>query len=958
MERMTAEALLHAFEPPLRPEMLLRVEVNVHLPENNDDATLNIALRIGQERLYVIRNLSAFLRAMSGGETIAFGKGFTYDPSSMRFSQVDQKLFMLLSEIEAAQRPYELQGCQLRQNGKFMPVGEQAALRLLRLLRAKAYRLVIGKNIIPCEPIQRVWLDMHCHLEEQSTGLVMTIGIPKSVRLIAAGAEFIRQDLSIVQLPYVQQRILYALLPHLYGAKTLFHFAREETERVISEILPQLEEACHVTLSDSLRPRICRKPLVVKTYIDREGDRVTVRVAFQYGERVIDPFSHIDSTEGDGMLLVRDTVREHEVLETLAHAGFHVSAGKIYLSDAHNILHFVQEGVKTLQNVSEVYASEHFKRMRPRRPSLTGRLASVGGMLQLYLYDEDVPMEDVLPLMQALRDQKRYFRLKDGGFLDLSGMEQWHELAELVGDAGEMDSMHAADLAGHTAMPLQNYRSAYLVSLLAASDLPVAIESEVQKTADALHSPGEACPKELDGILRGYQIRGFEWIQALHRLNMGGILADDMGLGKTLQVISAIVWSKERDGVIPSLVIAPTSLIYNWQAEVRRFAPSLSSVVIEGNQHARALRWEEIKTQYDVDVVITSYPLLRRDIQSMEDIPFRYIVLDEAQHIKNPQSLSAESAGRLQGQTRLALTGTPMENNPGELWSIFHFVLPGYLLTLPQFMRRYGDGGGVESLRRRIRPFLLRRLKADVLPELPDKIETSILADMPAAQRNVYAAAVLRLRERVETVLENKGLQRGRMEVLSAITQLRQICCHPALVIKDYDGSSGKMDALSEILVDALGLGHRILLFSQFTSMLFILRRSLDASGIQSIYLDGKTPVAQRMELVNRFNGGEGQVFLISLKAGGAGLNLTGADMVIHYDPWWNPAAEDQATDRAHRIGQKQVVQVIRLITRASIEEQVVQLSKRKRALFDAIITAGEQLPTDLTKEDILGFFT
>ena len=332
-------------------------------------------------------------------------------------------------------------------------------------------------------------------------------------------------------------------------------------------------------------------------------------------------------------------------------------------------------------------------------------------------------------------------------------------------------------------------------------------------------------------------------------------------------------------------------------------------------------------------------------------------VLDEAQHIKNPQSLSAVAADKINAETRIALTGTPMENSPGELWSIFNFALPGYLMTLSQFMRRHGDGSGADVLRRRIRPFLLRRLKSDVLPELPEKIESRVLCDMPPEQKNVYMASAMQLKERVERVLDEKGIGRGRMEVLSALTQLRQICCHPSLVMTGYAGSSGKMDALIEILGNAMDSGRRVLLFSQFTSMLAILKRTLERGGISTMYLDGKTPVGQRLELVNRFNAGEGSVFLISLKAGGAGLNLTGADTVIHYDPWWNPAAEDQATDRAHRIGQQHTVQVIRLITRGTIEEQVAKLSERKRALFDAVVTAGEQMPSEMTEEEILGLF-
>ncbi|MCL1965376.1 MAG: SNF2 family helicase, partial [Firmicutes bacterium] len=593
-----------------------------------------------------------------------------------------------------------------------------------------------------------------------------------------------------------------------------------------------------------------------------------------------------------------------------------------------------------------------------RRPQLSGRLGMAGGTLQLTLFDHETPLEDIAGLMRALRERKKYFRLKDGAFLDIGEMEGWEELAGLLGDVGEANAPEERMAPGQPVMTLRAYRAAYLVSLLGGGSLPVQVDREVREAAATLTRSAEPCPAALANVLRPYQERGFQWLQALYGLRMGGVLADDMGLGKTLQVIAVIAWAKEKEGVRPSLVVAPTSLLYNWQAELERFAPALHAVVMEGNQAARLRKWGELMEAGNVDVIITSYPLLRRDISAMSEYSFRFVVLDEAQHIKNPQSLSALSAGRLRGHARLALTGTPMENNPGELWSIFHFALPGYLMSLAQFMRRHGDGSESSALSRRVRPFLLRRLKADVLPELPEKIETRVLADMPREQRSVYAASVFALRQRVEGVLKDKGLGRGRMEVLSAITQLRQICCHPALVLEGYEGSSGKLDALMEILTDALASGRRVLLFSQFTAMLFILRRALDSRGIRSLYLDGKTPVVQRMELVNRFNAGEGDAFLISLKAGGAGLNLTGADTVIHYDPWWNPAVEDQATDRSHRIGQKKVVQVIRLITRGTIEEQVVRLSERKRALFDAVVTAGERMPSEMTEEEILHLFS
>ena len=442
---------------------------------------------------------------------------------------------------------------------------------------------------------------------------------------------------------------------------------------------------------------------------------------------------------------------------------------------------------------------------------------------------------------------------------------------------------------------------------------------------------------------------------------MGGVLADDMGLGKTVQIIALLKTAKQQaepEGKHPlSLIVSPTSLTYNWLGELERFAPELSVMVLSGSIAQRAGQLEHARTAGDIDVLITSYPLIRRDIDQMKDILFRYAVLDEAQQIKNAGSVGANAVKQLQAETRFALTGTPMENSVGELWSIFDFVLPGYLGSYTSFMKRYQDQDNLEDLRKRIRPFLMRRLKRDVLTELPDKQETVLTANMTAEQQKVYQAALLRLRDRVNHVMDEKGLSRGRAEVLSAMTELRQICCHPGLVLSDYAGSSGKTELLLDLLPGSLMGGHRVLLFSQFTGMLKLLKRTLEMNGIVTLYLDRATPPARRLELTERFNSGYGQVFLISLKAGGTGLNLTGADMVIHYDPWWNPAAEDQATDRAHRIGQTRKVDVIRLVTHGSIEEQVVALGERKKALFDQLITPGEQLVTALTEADIRALF-
>ena len=484
------------------------------------------------------------------------------------------------------------------------------------------------------------------------------------------------------------------------------------------------------------------------------------------------------------------------------------------------------------------------------------------------------------------------------------------------------------------------------------------VEKQVKALSDSLANGGGKAetPEMASGVsLRDYQKRGYEWMTALDRMHMGGILADDMGLGKTAQIIALLLATREEGRT--SLVVAPTSLTYNWLSEFHKFAPNLSVTVLSGNGTQRAGLIRHITTNGDVDVVITSYPLIRRDISLLKDFRFRFVILDEAQNIKNAGSVAAQAVKQLQADTRFALTGTPMENGVGELWSLFDFVLPGYLPGYNTFLRKYQDGENAADLLKRIQPFLIRRLKQDVLEELPDKMETTLTARMTPEQERIYRAALERLRPQINQLLDEKGAGRGRIEVLSAITELREICCHPALVMSDYKGGSGKEEMLLELLPEMIRNGRRVLIFSQFTSMLRLLRGRIEENGFNTLYLDGDTPAGERLTLTQRFNEGEGEIFLISLKAGGSGLNLTGADMVILYDPWWNPAAEEQATDRAHRIGQQKKVTVIRMVTGETIEEQVVELGARKKALFERLITPGETVLSAMSEQEIRGLF-
>jgi SNF2 family DNA or RNA helicase len=449
-------------------------------------------------------------------------------------------------------------------------------------------------------------------------------------------------------------------------------------------------------------------------------------------------------------------------------------------------------------------------------------------------------------------------------------------------------------------------------------------------------------------------------MKSLANYGFGGILADDMGLGKTLQVLTLILLDKTEKAA-PSLVIAPTSLLYNWQEEAAKFAPDLRVIVISGQQAERQERLLDIG---QADLVVTSYGLIKRDIELYAQYRFKYCFLDEAQNVKNPNTMNAKSVKQIKAGSYFALTGTPIENTLTELWSIFDFIMPGYLRTNKQFTSQFetpivknGDQSALRELNRHIKPFILRRMKKTVLKELPEKIESKMTCEMTDEQAKLYGAWLLQAQAEFEQELAVNGFARSQIKILSLLTRLRQICCHPSLFLENYQGGSGKLEMLQEILKDAIDGGHRILLFSQFTSMLGMIQQQLDAMQIPYHYLDGSTKAEERIRLVHSFNSGEKAVFLISLKAGGTGLNLTGADMVIHFDPWWNPAVEDQATDRAYRIGQKNSVQVYKLITRNTIEDKIYTLQQKKKEMIDALIKPGENFLTKMSEDEIRELF-
>lgn len=695
-----------------------------------------------------------------------------------------------------------------------------------------------------------------------------------------------------------------------------------------------------------------------------EPDTVTGELLFRYpdpdgGEdTVLRPF--LDA--GDEGAPWRDTLAETRVRAAVQRQFtlLRPQSGTLVLrGDDERLFAFCTRGVEELRRVATVYATDAFERLTPQdAPSIRIGVSLLDGLLQMDLSTDGEEAPDLTGIIEGYRQKKPFHRLPDGRFVRLDD--------GLLGDIAMMADtlgLTERELSGGR-ISLPRYRALYLEMLLRAHG-----DAEVRRDAhfaglierfDAAVNAAWALPQGLQGVLRPYQEAGYRWLRTLEALGFGGILADDMGLGKTVQIIALLQSAKEEStgGGRPSLVVCPTSLVLGWERELRRFAPGLTAMCVTGSA---ATRQERLRTGAGTDVLITSYDMLKRDVEQYADIPLRYLILDEAQYIKNSATQNARAAKVLQAEQRFALTGTPVENRLGELWSIFDFLMPGLLFGYKRFRERFelpivrqNDERALGQLSRMVSPFILRRLKSDVLTELPPKTERVLPAEMGDAQRAVYQAAVHELRQTLLSSRDGRLSGQGRITVLAMLTRLRQICCDPRLCCEGYTGNSAKLEACVELLREAASGGHKVLLFSQFTSMLDLLADRLRTEGLPYYMLIGSTPAAQRAALVDAFNTDDTPVFLISLKAGGTGLNLVGADMVIHYDPWWNLAAQNQATDRAYRIGQRSPVQVVRLIARDTLEERIVQMQEDKWQLARSVVEGDRVDLAAMSAEELL----
>jgi len=762
-----------------------------------------------------------------------------------------------------------------------------------------------------------------------------------------------------------------AWLQRLYRSPALVH-PTSDLPRLLTEFIPRVAASLGAELPDlSTVADLVDAPPELR--LDTNGDIVGARakLVVHYGDNEFpvppqgfpSPLEFLPPERGQSRPRVvrRDVGAEMAAVQQLLNLGFEPDEAKEGLvATGDDAVDFWTHGIAELPDEWDKRVPDDLAKVTVRKTSVTPQMRVSSGVdwlsLEMTFSTAGVAV-DTDELRACLEHGRNLVKLSDGSYAPVKE----EDVAEIL---ERMAEIYAGSGADPSKLPLsQAGRVQDLLKLVGDAKVSAGAKELFSKLGNVDEIPQIAKPRNLKvKKFRDYQKRGFSWLVFLHDLGTGGVLADDMGLGKTLQTIALLLWVKNKQKKRKlNLVIAPTSVVPNWQREIEKFAPALKTVVWQGaDRHDKRVELD------DADIMITSYALLRRDEELLGKLDLRYVVLDEAQHIKNPMSATARAAKALPSERRLALTGTPIENRLSEIWSIIDFVSPGLLGTLKSFEEKYarpidrGDMESAEKLRTIIHPLVMRRTKAEVAPELPEKIEQEIVVPMADEQSKLYKQMLKEVRDSVMSAVQKQGVAKAQIQILAALTRMRQVACDPRLTKLSgewSDETSGKLQALEEIVQEAVAGGHRLLIFSQFVTMLGLIREMLDQNGVKYEYLDGSTK--DRQDRVDRFNEDESfNAFLISLKAGGTGLNLTGADTVVHFDPWWNPAVEDQATDRAHRIGQTKVVTVYRLIARDSVEEKILKLSAKKRELVSNVLTTESTPLKGLTKADIDDLFS
>ena len=764
-------------------------------------------------------------------------------------------------------------------------------------------------------------------------------------------------------LPKVENRNLELLEVYKKNYTQSIVFNENNLRNFFAIVVPKIKDNFKIKNIDKEQiEKYMPKDLYVKIYLDyNEKGYIIADVKFCYGNVEFNPIKNVN------LEITRNAIQENEVLDTFVQTGFMLDSAnaRLVLVNDEKIYNFLSKEIEDYMKKFEVLVAENFKKKDIKKI----KIKSIGvkienNLLDINLEDFKFNIYEIKDIINKYKLKRKFYKLKDGTYISLEKNNSLDFLENVV-DNIEIDYVNPDEVT----IKLPIYRAMYLEKLFKEMNNTNIQKNEyykkmISEIEDRHIDINTKIPKKLNTELRTYQKIGYKWLKTLEQYKMGGILADDMGLGKTVQVLTVILSyiQENKEKAKNSIIVCPSSLTLNWYNEIQKFTPTIKKLVISGDYLERK---RKIETINNYQIVITSYDSLKRDIDLYTQYNFKYIVADEAQYIKNNNTKNSKAVKLINAETKFALTGTPIENSLSELWSIFDFIMPGYLYKYKKFKELYEipiiknqDEEKMNKLKKQIEPFILRRTKSEVLTELPDKTVTILSNEMKEEQYSIYMSYMAQARDEIMYQIDMKGFEKSQIKILSLLMRLRQICCHPKLFLSEYTGESSKLNQCIEIIQDAVLGGHKILLFSSYTSMFEIIEEQLKKLEINYLKLTGQTKVGERIKLVDEFNTNKDiKVFLISLKAGGTGLNLTGADMVIHYDPWWNLSAENQATDRTYRIGQRKNVQVYKLITKNSIEEKIYELQQKKAKLIDNMLSTDATFISKLSKDDIMALF-
>lgn len=928
------EKFITSEENIIKKELTVNLIINVTERKSNyyyyyNSIECTVKILIGDEKLYTLGNhASAFKSVYESGEgEVYFGKSFTYNPQK----------YYLSSDAETILKAYY----NTFDDGGYNYINTSSLKKFLNKL--KNIKFVI--NNYEVDGISE-YFPIDTNLIKKNETYELDFDLENIENLIEKDYEYIFYKGKLYHLNAKEQELIEDLkqneLDKLIISKDKLDLFNKGLLKVVRKKLK-----IDSSVDDIVLPSIIK----AKLYFDIRNEYIISNIVFNYDDKEIDYFNKSNE-------ILRDINFETSVLNDVGKYGFILEKDKLVLRDIEQEVEFLEIGLEQLATKYEIFTTEKFKNIKIKKKTSVSSMFGIGqdNILNYNFNLGDINSSELVSIFDSMKSKKKYYRLKNGDIINLED----ESLQELNNLTEELELTDEEIINGKGS--ILKYRAIYLDSLKKTKYSIISTDNLFDNFIKNFYEYKDSnLSLEDTSILRDYQLTGVKWLYNLAKTGFGGILADEMGLGKTIQVIYYIKQMLKDNPTSKFLIVVPTSLAYNWEHEFDSFASQIKKAICIGSKEKRK---HILKDLNKINVIITTYGLLREDEEIYENLNFNTMIIDEAQNIKNNHAGITKVVKSIKAETKFALTGTPLENSILELWSIFDFIMPGYLANLTKFQSKYKikdfDEDSeilIKGLSKQINPFILRRKKSDVVKELPEKLINDIYIDLKDEQKKLYVAELNRVKEEMDKIIKEEGMNKARFLILQLLTKLRQICIDPSIVYDNYSDGSNKIEQLENIVSEYTKNNHKVLIFSSFKTALNIVKEKLNNAKIKTYMIDGSVPAKTRIEMVDNFNENDDiKVFLIMLKSGGTGLNLASADVVIHLDLWWNPQAENQATDRAHRIGQTNTVEVIHLITKGTIEEKILELQNKKRILSDKLIDGeirDKNIISELTKEDI-----